>query len=134
MICDFSENFSFLPQDEVQGFHWNNLQVTIHPVIVCFRENGVLKHKSILVISQCLTHNTVAVHLFQRKVIQLLKELFDEAPKKIFYFSDGCAAQYKNKKNFINLCYHKEDFEIDAEWHFFETSHGRGPSDGLGAL
>ena len=35
------------------------------------------------------------------------------------------------KKN-LNLCHHKPDFGIDAEWHFFATSHGKGPCDGLG--
>ena len=24
------------------------------------------------------------------------------------------------------------DFGIDAEWHFFATSHGKGPCDGVG--
>ncbi len=38
----------------------------------------------------------------------------------------------KNCKNFLNLCHHKEDFEIDAEWNFFSTSHGKGPCDGVG--
>lgn len=51
---------------------------------------------------------------------------------KIFYFSDGASAQYKNKKNFVNLTFHVEDFGIPAEWHFFATSHGKGPCDGLG--
>ena len=51
---------------------------------------------------------------------------------KITYFSDGCAGQYKNCKNFINLCYHLEDFGVPAEWHFFATSHGKGPCDGVG--
>ena len=41
-------------------------------------------------------------------------------------FSDGCAGQYKNCKNFINLCYHLEDFGVPAKWHFFATSHGKG--------
>ena len=52
----------------------------------------------------------------------------------MIYFSDGCAGQYKNCKNFINLCHHLEDFGIPAEWHFFATSHGKGPCDGLGGV
>ena len=24
IICDFAENYSFVLQDEAQGFHWNN--------------------------------------------------------------------------------------------------------------
>jgi hypothetical protein len=47
-------------------------------------------------------------------------------------FSDGCAGQYKNCKNFLNLCYHKEDFGIDCIWNFFATSHGKSLCDGVG--
>ena len=50
----------------------------------------------------------------------------------MFYFTDGSSAQYKNRKNFANFTYHKDDFSSDAEWHFFATSHGKGPCDGLG--
>ena len=53
--------------------------------------------------------------------------------KKVYYFSDGAASQYKNKKNFVNLAFHNRDFNnIEAEWHFFATAHGKGPCDGLG--
>ena len=44
---------------------------------------------------------------------------------KVFYFSDGCAEQYENHKNFINLCHHQQDFNMDAEWIFFATTHGK---------
>jgi len=37
----------------------------------------------------------------------------------------------KIEKN-LNLCHHKSDFGIDAEWHFFATSHRKEPCDGLG--
>ena len=30
-------------------------------------------------------------------------------------FTDGCAGQYKNKNNFINLRHHKVDFGVEAE-------------------
>ena len=50
----------------------------------------------------------------------------------IHYFIDGCAAQYKNRFNFINLCHHLEDVGIKAEWNFFVTSHGKNACDGIG--
>jgi hypothetical protein len=52
--------------------------------------------------------------------------------KKITYFSDGAASQYKIFKNFSNLCYHEHDFGVKAEWHFFATSHGKSACDGVG--
>ena len=78
-------------------------------------------------IADCLHYDTVAVHLVQRSFIAFLKELLPARlhPKKIIYFSDGAASQYKNMKNFLNLCHHKDDFGVKAEWHFSATSHGK---------
>jgi len=49
-----------------------------------------------------------------------------------YFVSDGAAAQYKNRKNFVNLCQHEEDFGVAAEWHFSATSHGKVACDGVG--
>lgn len=129
---DFSENYSFVVQDEAQSFHWNNDQATVHPVAVYYNAHGEIKYKSFVLISECLNHNTVAVHLFQKRVITFLKTHILPSIQKIYYFSDGSSAQYKNKKNFVNLCHHKNDFGINAEWHFFATAHGKSACDGLG--
>lgn len=134
-IMDYSENYSMVNQNEIQAAHFDKIQATIHPIVAYFKnEKGELKNLSFVIISDHLTHNTVAVHMFQKKCIDFINHHTNIYPaiSKIIYFTDGSAAQYKNKKNFINLCYHIEDFGIPAEWHFFATSHGKGPSDGLG--
>ena len=82
-------------------------------------------------VSESNKHDAVAVHLFQKVLIEFLANKI-EKPQKIIYFSDGCAAQNKNRKNFINLCHHEQDFGMSAEWHFFATSHGKGACDGVG--
>ena len=61
----------------------------------------------------------------------LLKEIVPYF-EKVHYFSDGCAAQYKNCKHFLNVCHHAEDFSMDCEWNFFATSHGKSACDGIG--
>ena len=99
VLADFSENYSFVLQDAAQGFHWNNTQATIiHPFVIYYRDLDELHHISYVVISECLHHDTVAVYLFKKNLIKFLKEKY--LPCKIFYFSDGSAAQYKNRKNF----------------------------------
>ena len=65
-------------------------------------------------------------------MIEYLKATFGLI-EKIYYFSDGARQQYKNFKNAINVVHHKSHFNIDAEWHFFATAHGKGSCDGLGA-
>lgn len=52
--------------------------------------------------------------------------------KKIIFFSDGAGSQYKNRKNFYQLCQYKRTHKFHVEWHFFATSHGKGPCDGIG--
>ena len=37
---DFSENFSFVIQDEIQSYHWENSQCTLHPIETYFKKNG----------------------------------------------------------------------------------------------
>ena len=130
--ADFSENYAFILQDSVQGFHWNNSQATVHPFVVNYNHSQKEHHISFVVISDCLQHDTVAVYLFQKKLIMFLKEALPFQLKKIIYFSDGAASQYKNRKNFSNLCHHELDFGIKAEWHLSATSHGKGACDGLG--
>lgn len=131
VLGDFSENYSFVLQDEAQGFHWNNDQATIHPFGFYYKnDEGDLLSGNFVPISDCRKHDTILIHLFQTYFLNYLKENFK--PKKIIYFSDGCGGQYKNRKNFLNLTLHESDFGIPAEWNFFATSHGKTISDGLG--
>ena len=78
-----------------------------------------------------MKHDVIAVHVFKSKVLEYMKVKMPQL-SKVFYFSDGCAGKYKNLKNFSNLCYHKEDHSLDAEWNFFATSHGKTACDGIG--
>ena len=132
LVGDFAENFSFLVQDAAQGFHWDSSQCTLHPFVFYFRGlDGSLRHKSFCFISDLTKHSTAMVHTFLQVLVPVLKGSHSSL-SKIIYFSDGCAAQYKNRYNFINLLHHKADFGIDAEWNFFATSHGKNACDGIG--
>ena len=36
VMLDFAENYAFIVQDEVQGYHWNKSQCTLHPVMLYY--------------------------------------------------------------------------------------------------
>lgn len=129
---DFAENFSYVVQDEIQSFHWENKQATLHP-FVAYRKlpDETLEHRNICVVSDTREHSTVTVYAFLSVVIPFLQTMFP-GMKKVHYFTDGCTGQYKNKNNFANLCHHNEDFGLEAEWNFFATSHGKSACDGIG--
>lgn len=130
-LGDFSENYKFVVQDEVQSFHWTNLQCTLHPVIIYFKKEGILKHKSYCIISDDMIHDVNMVYKIIEVVCNDIKTILPQIIN-IEYFSDGCAGQYKNCKNMLNLCFHCEDFGFTAKWNFFATSHGKQPCDGIG--
>jgi len=68
---------------------------------------------------------------FLKELIQWLRNAYS-ALKSVSIFSDGCAAQFKNKFTLSNLCHFQEDFDISGYWNFFATSHGKGAVDGVG--
>jgi hypothetical protein len=129
---DFSQNYSMIAQNSTQGSFFNPPpQATLHTFLAYITVNGKSVQHPICVISDCTAHNTVSVHSSLNVVLTYLKELYTNL-KKVIHFTDGAASQYKNFKNFINLLHHKHDFNLDGEWHFFATSHGKGPCDGIG--
>ena len=134
ILVDFSENYSFAVQDEVQGFHWNKDQCTLHPVVGYVRDvDESLKVISFCFLSEDLNHDTGFVYAVQQLLTSYIKENFPSI-KRFEYFSDGCSGQYKNYKNFFNLTYHVQDFGLNASWSFFATSHGKSPCDGVGGM
>ena len=94
VVCDFAENYSFVVQDEIQSFHWNNSMVTLHPFVGYYKDEDILKHANFVSISECNIHDSVSVHLF---ITQFLSHIKEKLPmiNKIIYYSDGRAAQYK---------------------------------------
>src|SRR5215469_4308216 len=132
ILGDFSENYSYIVQDEVQGFHWENSQCTVHPFVAYYRNNSntELVHASFCFLSPVTKHETSMVHTFLCTLIAKIKEKC-QTVQKVHYFTDGCAAQYKNKNNFSNICYHYADFALNCKWHFFATSHGKSACDGI---
>ena len=135
IVCDFSENYCFIIQDEIQGFHWVNHQCTLHPFVIYFKdpETNETKHESFCFLSPNTTHNTIMVYTFLKTLIPYLK---NSKPliNKVHYFTDGSSAQYKNLYNFNNICKHMDDFALKCEWHFFASCHGKSSCDGIGAI
>ena len=132
VLKDFSENYSFHVQDEAQGYHWTHQSCTVHPVVCYYCDtNHQLQLASLCFLSKELQHDVVMVYLIQLKTVAYLKTIMPDIAL-VEYFSDGCAAQYKNKKSFYNLCKHESDMGVKAVWSFFATSHGKSPCDGIG--
>ena len=62
-LGDFAENFKFVVQDEVQGFHWNTQQITLHPVVIYYKENGELRSRSFCFLSDDMEHVSMVLYI-----------------------------------------------------------------------
>ena len=124
---DFSENYSFQQQGEIQSAYWSQKQLTIFTVCIWAHD----AKKRMVFVSDNLDHDKTSVLVFIHK---LLVELISEkAIKKADIFSDGPSSQFKNQYvlNFLPVLRDLNHIE-SLNWHFFATSHGKGAVDGIG--
>ena len=93
-LGDFTENYQFVIQDEVQGFHWNNSQSTLHPVVTYYQENHELQNISCVISDD----GNMMLLWFMKYKKAILANLKCKVPglSTIIYFTDECAGQYKN--------------------------------------
>ena len=122
----FCLNYTFMVQDAIQSFHWNNTWATIQPFVIYYKQDGTLEHKSLVYISDMIQHDVNTVYTFQKTIIFNVVKKDLPQTEKVIYFSDGCNGQYKNNKNFTNLLHHYRDY------HFFAIPHGKNACDSIG--
>lgn len=128
---DFAENFSCRSLDEVQTAYWNQTAVTLHPVVMYYRKDETLKHKSLVIISDETNHSASTVCAFLDVIVPRIKEL-DTQVKNIHYWTDSPSSQYRNRFVFETIAKHETIYGMKAIWNYFEAGHGKGPCDGLG--
>ena len=109
LIFDFAETYTFMVQDAIQSFHLNNTQAMMHPFFINYKQDGTLKHKSLMCISDMLQHDVHTVCAFQKTIIfnVLTKDL--PQVENVIYFSE-----YKNHKNFTNLLHQHCNYVLHA--------------------
>jgi hypothetical protein len=124
---DYSENYSITFQDEVQGAHWFKKQISVFTVVIWHKNHTV----SWVITSDNLDHNKRAVVTFLKEILDYVTETY-HGVSKISFWSDGSAAQFKNKFIFASLVKFQNLYKITLTWSFFPTAHGKGPCDALG--
>ena len=78
------------------------------------RSSDNLVESSLCILHEDLNHDVTFVYEAIKETVDFIKKELNPSVKTIHYFSDGCAAQYKNCKHFVNLCHHLTDFSIDC--------------------
>lgn len=130
---DFAENYACKTADEIQSAYWNQSSVTLHPMVVYFRDENTftLKHKSYVAVSDTMTHASSSVLAILDKFYSL-KTPETNNITHVHYWTDSPSSQYRNRYIFEALLNHKETYGCNATWNYFEAGHGKGPCDGVG--
>ena len=118
---DYSENFKICQQNEIQSAYYFDTQVSLLGayVLYCNEENET-KHQSFVILSDITKHDTASVYSCYKKIQAWVQNKLPSL-QKTSLITDGCAAQFKNCKQFANTVMHEEDFGHPAEWFFSPT-------------
>ena len=127
---DFSQNYCCKAKTEIQSMHFggNRTQITLHTTHATF-SNG--SGQSYCTMSGDLRHSPNVIWAHLRPI---LLELRDGGITRLHFLSDGPASQYKCRANFFMLS--TAPFQMGFKhvgWNF-ESSHGKGCADGIGAV
>ena len=129
MIMDFAQNLNHKLQDEPQSAHWSRKTTTVHPIVCYFRCsepgcNEVVKEE-VMMVSPDTGHDSYQVFAMENLA---LKYLYANSVtiKRIFQFTDNCAAQYKSRDCFDLVS--SRGFPIQR--NYFGAKHGKGVADG----
>ena len=129
IVQDFSENYNCLLPDEPQSIHWTIQQATVYPVVTLRCHNKKIVEDHFVFISDDRTHDSPFVVYCDDHI----KEFYSANYPNITSFielNDGCAQQFKSIKAISQLS--RRPYYLSRL--YFETSHGKSKSDGLGGV
>ena len=116
-------------QNEVMTAHWEHAGITVYTALV----TTSTKSTSYVIVSDDITHDKGAVVHYTQAILQHF-ETQHGALHKVYFYSDGCTGQFKNKF-ILSLLATPEIFNKNKTLPigiFFATAHGKGPIDGIG--
>ena len=126
-VIDFAKSYNHQETDEPWSAHWDHMQSTMHPVVVCYKchcRKAIMD--KIIHFTSDLKHGAYAVEEFEKKTIEHL-ETKNIMIKCIYEFSDNCPSQYRSQIPFRIL----SKSNIPIMRNYFCEKHGKSAADGL---
>lgn len=135
LCMDYAENYQCCFQGEVQSAFFEQNSITIHPMMAYYTQElegkfVQVKH-AIIGITDDQDKDACGVKAFEDAAIETIQDGMATQLKVLHEFTDGCAAQYKGRKAFLDISHRNAPKVVR---NFFETSHGKSVCDGLGAV
>ena len=130
---DFSENYVAKCSQEIQSMHFgaSKNQISLHTGVYFVGPEGV--PKTFCSVSDSNNHGPAAIWTHLDPILDCIQK---ENPQvnTMHFFSDGPTTQYKQELNFYLFSNNIEERGLKfSTWNFFESGHGKGIPDGVGA-
>lgn len=132
--CDFSENYSCKLFQEIQSYHFgaSRNQASLHTSVIYVKDMNPI---SVCTVSANLEHGSHAIWAHLNPLFNYLKNDLERKLEILHVFSDGPSSQYRQKLNFYLFHQNVKKLNINhGTWSFFESSHGKGSADRIGAV
>lgn len=124
---DWSEKFKCVHQDEIQAAYFNQDLVNVFTVAVWA---GRKRFSKIFVTDAKCSGKYTSGLMIRNLFSQLKNDLPNIKTAKVF--TDGCAAQFKNRWTLSSILNMTHFSGVRVEWNFFAPGHGKGAVDGIG--
>ena len=127
---DYAENWQVKYMEEIESVYYDKAQITIHPMVLHYRnENGQMKVLNFVGLS-CVTAHTVPTTFAFLKA--MMSELHQAMPllNTIHFVTDSPSSQYRNRSICALVGHLPLLFGVRASWAWLEAGHGKGPCDG----
>ena len=137
ILTDYSMNHSHEHQDQTAGEHWAKWQTTVLPLVCYLRVRDPVTGREVVwadahtFMSPDLNHSNKMHQYSVEQVIEHYKTLFARAGHPLTHvhiWSDGCASQFKNRREFYWLTTGRQKYGIWLAHNFFQSCHGKGKS------
>lgn len=117
---------------EAAHFASNQHQATPHTGVL--HVGGVEWHVCSATISPSKEEAPAATWTYVSPILNLVKDSYPKVTM-VYFFSDGPCTQYRQKGNFYLSCTKLQECGFQSgTWNFFEASHGKGATHGVGGL
>ena len=129
---DFANNWNIGYSEEVQSAFYAKDSITLHPAVIHVRYGNSTVSDCLSIVSDDRTHDAGAILAIMTILTKYISELYPQV-KTLHYCSDSPSSQYRNISMFSVIAKHRELFGQSCTWAYFESGHGKGPCDGVGA-
>ena len=134
MKYDASKSYSYPERlaKEMEFTYWNASMVTLHPIIIYYKETeNSLFHKSLVFVSEVLQHKAAMVSAIAMEVVNIAKNYVPNV-KQFHFWTDSPSSQCRNKSMFNIIDTNENTLGCQASWNYFKSGHRKSACDGLG--